>query len=485
MTYRTQLMVVATALAALLAPSCTEPDISDYPTGRAWRCESHSDCGAGWVCDGEARRCTLAYDGTNGVFADRLVIGMSADFGGPNKETGLALRQGIEAYFNHVNTVRGGVNGRMLELDSRNDNYSPDTALENVKAMTGADRDVFAFLGNQGAPTAAVTAPYLNSEGVVLFGPYTGGSETRNAPPDHYVFNFRASYSLETRAIVDYMIDLQDPSQPIANIAVFAQGDQGQLDSLGQAGFDGVATSLHPRGVSSGEIFAGQYQRGTNNVSEAASGFMHWLGSADRTLFPDGSQMALVVLASEGAPAAEFVATIKDDMERIQGGGSSDFGLNQEEQAQVAYSLVVFAAASSVGDEMAQVLRSKDPSKYCSWVILSQVVPFYESGASGTTAYREQMLAYDPNATFGHVSLESYLTARLFVNGLEAAGPYLTDEVLVGGLESLADVDLGIGVPVTLSPHEHQASDEVWGTFLDENCVVREHPYHQQQAAAQ
>jgi len=41
-------------------------------------------------------------------------------------------------------------------------------------------------------------------------------------------------------------------------------------------------------------------------------------------------------------------------------------------------------------------------------------------------------------------------------------------EKLVGTLESLRDLDIGLGTPVTFSRSDHQAVHRVWGTQLDE-----------------
>jgi hypothetical protein len=39
----------------------------------------------------------------------------------------------------------------------------------------------------------------------------------------------------------------------------------------------------------------------------------------------------------------------------------------------------------------------------------------------------------------------------------------------VGTLESVRDLDIGLGTPVTFSRSEHQGVHKVWGTQLDAN----------------
>jgi hypothetical protein len=39
---------------------------------------------------------------------------------------------------------------------------------------------------------------------------------------------------------------------------------------------------------------------------------------------------------------------------------------------------------------------------------------------------------------------------------------------LIGTLENLRDLDIGLGTPVTFSRSDHQGVHKVWGTQLDE-----------------
>ncbi|OIP40592.1 MAG: hypothetical protein AUK47_08060 [Deltaproteobacteria bacterium CG2_30_63_29] len=440
-------------------------------------CDLKEECGPGYVCDKENRKCQAAFDGVNGVFADHLVLGMSADFGGPAKDAGMAMRLGMEAYFTHVNNA-GGVNGRTIELRSINDNNNANTALQNVKNLihTGNDREVFALIGNQGAPMVALTAPYANAHHTVFFGPFAGGSETRKN--DRYIFNFRASTETETFTIVDYLTNNMEPMPvPPPNVILFAQAaSAGALDELGQAGLVGVARGLQPHGIIRENVPVVSYGAGTTNVDAALQQFFTWFASTDRTHFPDGSSMSLVVLVAEGAPAAEFITKVADEMERLRTGGASTYGLDAEAAGRVAMSMPIIAAASSVGDSMKSILKGRDPAKYCTQVLLSQVVPWFGSGMTGVTNYRNQLDEYQANTPPEYVSLEGYMTARMFVEALRDAGRDLSDEVLVEALEAQKEVDLGVDVTYSFSPQNHNATDWVWGTFLDNTCTVQEYP---------
>jgi hypothetical protein len=73
----------------------------------------------------------------------------------------------------------------------------------------------------------------------------------------------------------------------------------------------------------------------------------------------------------------------------------------------------------------------------------------------------------------GVVSLEGYLAAKVLCAGLEKAGQDLTSEHLVGALESIQDLDFGIGTKVSFGPSEHQGSHKVWATAIDSHGRFR------------
>jgi hypothetical protein len=45
----------------------------------------------------------------------------------------------------------------------------------------------------------------------------------------------------------------------------------------------------------------------------------------------------------------------------------------------------------------------------------------------------------------------------------------VSTDSLIAALESIHDLDLGIGVPITFGPSDHDGSHKVWGTALDKS----------------
>src|ERR1044071_4865573 len=105
--------VVTTAL--LFGLGCST-DFSPRP------CAHDSECGDGLVCEVRDQQpvCIRAADAP-------LIIGESAPVSGTNQALGMAMKLGIELAFDEQNAA-GGIRGRMVELDFRDDAYQPDLA---------------------------------------------------------------------------------------------------------------------------------------------------------------------------------------------------------------------------------------------------------------------------------------------------------------------------------------------------------------------
>ena len=155
-------------------------------------------------------------------------------------------------------------------------------------------------------------------------------------------------------------------------------------------------------------------------------------------------EIRAVVMVSTYRPAAQFIRQLKD-----------------------AKADLVFANVSDVGaDALAEELRQINP-EYAAGVIVTQVVPHPASESSLVLKYNELLRKYYPHENPNFASLEGYLNAALFAEGLRRAGNKPTIDSLVDALESIRDLDLGLGTPLRYGPSEHQASHKVWGTILD------------------
>ena len=361
-----------------------------------------------------------------GVTGKIITFGTTTAYSGPSRDLGQNMVLGIRACFRAVNDA-GGVHGRELELIVLDDGYEPDRALANMKELF-EKRRVFSVIGNVGTPTAEVTVPYALKHRYLFFAPFSGAGLLRQDPPDRYVFNYRASYADETAAMVRYFVDIK--GCPAGQVAVFAQND-----AYGDDGFHGVVRALRKYGIREEEIVRVNYDRNTVQVAEAVEQFVK---HRDR--------VRAVVMVPTYAVAARFIQQLRSR------------GLQPQ-----------FGIVSFVGSDMlAEEFRAIGP-EYGEDVVVTQVVPHFLSHATGVIRYRELLAKYFPEAQPGFVSLEGFVAAECLVEGLKRAGPDLTTESLIDSLESIRDLDLGIGPIISFGPSKHQASNKVWGTILDDS----------------
>lgn len=351
-------------------------------------------------------------------FAETIKVGMSAALTGPASALGNGVRDGIESYFKRVNAA-GGVNGNMIELTALDDGYEPDRAAPNMDQLIDQGK-VLAVLGNVGTPTAIVTVPIANAKKTLLFGAYTGAGVLRKSPPDRYVINYRASYAEETAAMVKGLLASGIKAE---EIAFFTQND-----GYGDAGYNGGIAALKAEGFNDTDKLAhGRYPRNTTNVEQG-------LG----TILDAEVEPKAIIMVGAYAPCAAFIRQAKQDLPDTK-----------------------FLNVSFVGS----IPLLKALGDQADGVIVTQVVPHYEADLPGVNDYRKDLQAYKAGAQPDFVSLEGYLLAKIFVEGLKKA-PALDREGIIKGLESLNQLDIGIDVPVSFSSSSHQASHKVWPTVI-------------------
>lgn len=360
--------------------------------------------------------------GPRGVLDDALVLGMVASFTGSNQERGRAMRLGWEAALADVNAA-GGVHGRRLRLVVVDDGYDPartGPAMKDVVEGQGA----FAVVGNVGTATAAVAIPYCAEQDCVFFGALSGADLLRKSPPDRHVFNFRAGLAAEAAAAVRYLVDVRRLRAP--RIAVLAQDDD-----FGASGRRGALRQLAAYGVADADVLKLRYPRNTADVREAVARLKERAADVDA-----------VVMVATYKPAATFVRKTRDAGLRLS-----------------------YTTVSADSNGLAEELVVSGEG-YTEDVLLTQVVPVPTSPATTLVRYRKALEQHAPGEKPGSTSLEAWIGAQIFVEGLRRAGRELDTGKLVAALEGIQDWDLGVGGAITFGPADHQGSDRVWGWRL-------------------
>jgi branched-chain amino acid transport system substrate-binding protein len=363
---------------------------------------------------------------TSGVSDREIRFGIAAPFSGAARELGRQMKLGIDTAFNRVNDA-GGVEGRMLRLIAADDGYEPTRTADAMKQLYEKDQ-VFGIIGNVGTPTAIVAVPYALERRLLFFGAFTGANVLRHDPPDRYVFNYRPSYAEETDAAVRYLVKMRrlQPRQ----IAVFAQ-----QDAYGDSGFAGVAKAFRTLGASDSAILRLNYKRNTVDVEEAVN-----------QLKVQKPPIKAVVMVSTYRAAAKFIEKTRD----LYPG--------------MIYTNVSFVDSTALAEELMLL-----GARYAKGVIVTQVVPAVSGYSSLVLEYKNALAKYFPGEAPDYVSLEGYVSANILIQALKRAGPQLDTEKLIDNLESMRNLDLGLGTPLSFGRAEHQASHKIWGTALDEN----------------
>lgn len=337
-----------------------------------------------------------------GVSDKQVLVGQFAAISGPAAQLGQRMQAGIAAYFSVVN-AQGGVHGRQLKLMTRDDGYEPVKSAAAVKALISEDK-VFALIGSVGTPTGLAAVPILTEAKVPLVGMFTGAQALRE-PFNRQVFHVRASYFDETERMVQHLT-----SMGVRKIAVFYQND-----AYGQAGLEGVTRALAKRQLKPTAIST--VERNSVDVSKALDDILK--------VEPEA-----VVQISAYKSCAAFIKQA-----RAKGYGGQFFNVS-------------FVGSKALADELGSVGQG---------VVISQVVPFPYAPASQIVRDYQQHMTESGQKDFDFSSMEGYLTARVFVEGLRRAGKAPTREALITALESIKNLNLG-GFTVSYSNKDHQGS---------------------------
>lgn len=385
-----------------------------------------------------------AFAAETGVTDTEVVVGQPAAFDGPSAGLGIEMWRGVQAAFEEANAA-GGIHGRKVKLVLASDGYDAERAAPTVAKLVAKDK-VFAVGFGVGTPTIVKALPvvlkYHNSDGLFYFANFTGAQPQREPPYEKAVFNVRASYRQEMKAMVDGYVEMGRKK-----IGIFVQDD-----AYGASGRDGVKRALDAHGL---KIVAD-------------------------TTYPRGQLYAVSV--------AEQVKILRDaGVDAIVAVGAYQACAALVRDARAAGWDVPIHNVSFVGaDQMLKLLvdeEKKAGKPIATNLINTQVVPHYDDESVAVVkSYRKAMDtfkpltppqkrsggvfdgSYAPSGSYSFGSLEGYVSAKAFLAVLDKTGKDLTRESFYSTAEKMGKFELGLGVPAELSSSRHQALDKVWFT---------------------
>jgi branched-chain amino acid transport system substrate-binding protein len=363
-----------------------------------------------------------------------IVVGVSNVQSGPSSDLGHELVLGSQTYFDLINSRDGGIHGRRISILLKDDKYEPDPAVKNTNEFIERD-EVFFLFDYVGTPTLTRTLPllrYYQSDNIVNVAPLTGADPQRLPPYSQFVFNVRASYREETRALVRYFY-----AKGYRKLGILAQAD-----AYGKSGELGVNDALAVFGLSA--LRTVTYRRNQPFEDDM---------SLQVKLLRDAGVDAVIAVGVYG-PSAAF---IRDS--RMSGWN-------------------VPIANLSFVDAVAMLAKLREASRKLNKdltlnLINGQVVPSPDDLSYPLVAeYRAHTAAGD--ATF--IGLEGWLNAVIVTEALRRAGPDPSRMGFIHAMESLHGWDPGIGTALEFSATNHQGLHRVWLTRSANGRWIPEEP---------
>lgn len=336
----------------------------------------------------------------NGVSDDQIVIGTWAPQSGPAAAWG-TVAVAIDAYFQYIND-QGGIHGRELVLETRDDGYDPARTVSAVRELIDRE-EVFAFVGGVGTANGLAALPLIQRAGIPWVGPATG-SEVFAEQSNGLVFTTFTDYVVEAALMTRHAVTELGSS----NIAIFYQND-----GYGQAGLRGLEEEVARLQEQGYDVTVGDrvsYERGTTNLGVQALR-LRGSGADSVLLFSDPTAAANLVNEFQ---RLDFVPQMLATVTLLDPSLMANPGMQG-----ALFSVFLRLPSVIVGE------GNGDP-------IADQ---FYQDVI---VAYASQVAA-DPFRALAGIAF-----AQPLVEALEAAGPDLTRESLVDALEGIDDYTDGL-----------------------------------------
>lgn len=336
-----------------------------------------------------------------GVTAEAVLVGMESEAHSFSvNEENLGFRLAFDEANRH-----DGVHGRRIEIRAlaRGDGDRVAQSIANAKTL--AEEDGVFMLVNFGGPAALAVGHYAMENDIPFLFPHTA---LLAVDGDRHVFTSFPRYDGESLAVLDYLVRERGASRIAVIHAPNLYGDY----------FRERVAALADR---FGYVFTGSRVLPLDPDSAQAE------MAALRADNPDTLIMALYPAGARRAVEAK--ASLGWDVRLVSSGPLTDEQYLNVEGGH---------AEGTVG-----FCHYPDPN---------------HSDAPGIAAFRRLMADRHPGHPPNRYSLYGYVFGQLILEGLERAGPDLTEDAFLDAMESIRDWDSGgIMPPVSFSAEDHHA----------------------------
>ena len=340
---------------------------------------------------------------TQGVTDTEIVLGSHQDLSGPINFFGVPMKNGLEMAAEEINAA-GGIHGRMIRIVVEDSAYDPKKAVLVTQKLLSRD-NIFAMIASLGTPTSAATMPLILKKGLPHLFPMSP-ADLFFKPHDPLKFGYFSPYYDLMRFGVKHLVE----QNGYKSVGILYQDD-----GYGEIIRAGVADQLDAMGMEL--VSETTYKRGATDFATQIA-----------KLRSDGADLVTL-----GTVIRETVGAVKTARAM---GWDVDFLVSGAGYAQTV--------AALGGDAMNGLYATGQTP-----------IPYADTAPA---AVQEWMKRYEERfgQPAGIEAAYTYDAMHLFAEGARNAGPDLTPESLVAGLEQIDGYqDIFGGPPVSFSKDSH------------------------------
>lgn len=339
-----------------------------------------------------------------GVSDQEIVLGQSLGITGPLAQMAPDIANGAKAYLDAVN-AKGGVYGRKIRTVVLDDGYDPAATQKTVRQLLDEDK-VFALYSLTGTANVVGVLPLLAKEvsPVPLIAPFTGAEAVRT-PQMPNVFHIRASYADELEKLV----------QHLSTVGVQRIGVLWMNNGMGKDGMAGIEKAMQKRAL---KPYATASIQPDGSDAEKAVATLH------------ERRPEVIIMITAGTPTVSFIKAY-----------------NKVRPGMRFYTLSVMGTQSAL-----RALGADGVG-----VVVTSVVPFPWSNSNPLAREYQDTMRKAGFDNLSFLGFESYINAKVLVEGLKRAGKDLTRARFIAALEGMKSFNLG-GFVVGFGKDSHQGS---------------------------
>lgn len=365
----------------------------------------------------------LAQAQTQGVTDTEIVIGAVNDLSGIFAAVGVPATKGANVYFDKVNAA-GGVHGRQIRYVVEDHGYQMPRAMQGFNKLLNRDK-VFAMMQNLGTPMNIAGFKLLDPKGIPNVAPLSAARQMLREPM-HNKFTSFANYFDMARVGVQYLANEFGGKNVCAMYLPTDFGKEileGAQKGAEEGGLTFAAETTHKPDETDFVGSLSKLKDAGCNIVAVAVGVRQAI-----TIVGTAKKMGLSDMKFLGTSASFLTVVAK-----VPGGVTEGFYV-----------------AASWQDLWA---RADEPAPKA----------FIEEYKAAT--------GEDP----GGFAMLGYAAAKQMVMALEAAGPDLTHESFIKGMESLDYEDDLVGNHIDYGPDDHQGADSIYVLVVKDGNWMKVH----------